>query len=280
MPFSLPVWLRSIGKRRDLMIGVPAVAVLLAALTAFVFYPAWKGGRHWQHAEQALAARDFAAASAQLRCYLEIHPTKAAAHFLQARTLRRAGRFAEAESALDQARRLDWVPEQLELEETLARVQRHGAHGEDLHRLVGFVDARHPTSASSSRPWRTGIATPCSSSRRRAGSTCGSRDLAMTGCRAGCAPSNCGPSLTSIRHAQGTHFQLANVLKRLGKKDDAEKHERRFQELEKSRSALEIALVALLKEPGSAARHFELGRLHVSAGQGAKAERYFHRPST
>ncbi len=142
MQFCRRLW-QFLASRRDLSLGVPAVVVLLAALTAWVYYPAWRGQRHWNQAEQALQRMDLPGACGHLRAYLDLRPEDAEGHFLLARTLRRASRFDEAVIQLREARRLDWVRESIELEELLLRVQQHGVRGADKDRLLAWLQAGH-----------------------------------------------------------------------------------------------------------------------------------------
>lgn len=140
-----PRWLTlSLGKRRDAILGSLALALLLVGLTVYVFYPAWSGSRHWRQAEAALEDRDFDRAVVHLRKYVNANPSSGEGYFLLARTLRRAGRFDEAQIELSEARRLGWVPEQIELEGLLAQVQRQGARGPELKLLSQYLAAKHP----------------------------------------------------------------------------------------------------------------------------------------
>jgi tetratricopeptide (TPR) repeat protein len=404
MALRLPTSLRTVAKRRDLLLGVPALVLLLAGLTGYVYYPTWKASRHWKQAGQALESRDFAQARLDLENYLAIHPAKAEARFLLARTLRRAGQFDKARTALARAARLDWVPEQIELEETLQQVQERGVHGSELERLTAYVYAGHPDARlileamvqgdrdnlrlDQARKWlnlwverfpddwlarlwraehfqafshldeartdylkllelrpdydeahlRLGLLALANRSnvaeaethlkqylarhpdhaeaelglarvRRDQGDLDAAAaavkkvldrhvDHAEAALLGGTVEAELGRYETALpllgraeaggADPQATHFQLARVLKQLGKAAEAEAHERRFQELQKAEPALEKALLALLHEPGDAARHFDVGRLYADTGRGAKAERYFlaalridpaHRPS-
>jgi tetratricopeptide (TPR) repeat protein len=78
---------------------------------------------HWQEAQEAIANRDFGTAIVHLDQCLESWPFNAEAHFLQARTCRRAGNFTAWKYHLDQAVILLWPKEQIALERQLRRAQ-------------------------------------------------------------------------------------------------------------------------------------------------------------
>jgi tetratricopeptide (TPR) repeat protein len=144
MAARLPARLTALFKRRDVVLGVPALAALLIALTVFIYYPAWRASRHWRNGERAAAAGDFTAAAEHFKKYVAAYPHRAEGLFVLARTLRRAGRFDESRTVLARARRLDWVPEQVELEETLLEVQQGLGQPRDIDRLAALVRAEHP----------------------------------------------------------------------------------------------------------------------------------------
>jgi len=388
--FRLISLLRSLGSRRDVLLGVPALAVLLAALGGFVFYPAWSANHHWRRAERAVADRDFVLASTHFKQYLAVRPQSAEGYFNLARVLRRAGRMTEADSALAQAERLDWVPEQVALERKLRVVQQGMGQARDHEYLAACVRADHPDETIIlealvqgyraalqfnhaghwldywverfpddwlARQWRAehlqafGRLDQASGEYRKLLELRPDHDeahlrlglialanraqapeaeghlqkfldlhpghpealLGLARCRrdqgdlAAAAdfveqvldkrPSDAEAALLfgAIRAEQGQHeaalswlrkadqggadpqatqFQLALVLKRLGKPAEAEVHERRFQKLEKAKQALDKAVLALLEEPTSAARHYDVGVRMIEMGQQSKGERY------
>jgi tetratricopeptide (TPR) repeat protein len=124
---------------------VAAVCLLiLGGLTYFVFYPAWVGWRQWQAAQEALADYDLPRACEHLRRYLAARPSDADAHFLLARTLRRAREYTQAGHHLTEARRLGGIPELIQLERQLQEVQHGGVRGETGELLKMYARARHP----------------------------------------------------------------------------------------------------------------------------------------
>jgi tetratricopeptide (TPR) repeat protein len=392
MASRAPTFLRTLAKRRDILLGVPALALLLAGLTVYIYYPAWQASRHWRQAEAAIEARDFAKACQHLGKYVAAHPGSSEGHFLLARSLRRAGRLDEARIRLEQAQRLGWPQEQIELEQTLAQVQQRGVRGGEVEALTALVRARHPDERIIleamvqgdknvvqfqqagkwlnlwvehfpddwlARFWRAehlqsfahfdeartdylkvlelrpghdeahlrlGLLALADRSqvaqaeehlqkylaahpdhpeallglarcRREQGDLPGA--LATTArvlerhphhaeaaLLAGTIEAERGEheaALPWLRRAlaadadpQATHFQLAQALKRLGKTEEADMHERRFKLLEQTKPALDAALLGILKEPANPARHHEAGRLYLDVDLGAKAERYFH----
>lgn len=116
---------------------------LLGAVAYFIIYPFVLGSYVWRQAEQALARRDFAQARAQLRRYLDLWPQSGEAHFVLARTARRAGDGALARAELERAEGLRWHAELIELERLLGRGREVG--GRTPHpALRGVVDNHHP----------------------------------------------------------------------------------------------------------------------------------------
>jgi tetratricopeptide (TPR) repeat protein len=104
-----------------------AVAVCCLAIIGgvgyFVLYPQAAAAYHWRRAQDALADLDLARAHDDLRRCLAARPADAAAHFLMARTCRRADRLDEARGHLTDARRIGWPEAQIELEVLLAEAQ-------------------------------------------------------------------------------------------------------------------------------------------------------------
>jgi tetratricopeptide (TPR) repeat protein len=87
---------------------------------------------------------------------------------------------------------------------------------------------------------------------------------------------------------QGVSYQLAQVLRRAGQTAEADRYEQRFTELRDAQRTLEAATRAAEREPNSADRFYEVGRLHLVAGQPDPAAQWFmkalgqdpaHRPS-
>ena len=106
------------------------VVVGLILLAPLLVLASWWGWR-WLSAEsslraarQALERRDFASARHHLAAYLAFRPHDASAHFLAARTARRAGLLEEAQRHLEQCERLGGMTEPTQLEWLLLRVQQ------------------------------------------------------------------------------------------------------------------------------------------------------------
>ena len=104
-----------------------ALTLLLAGLSASHFLrtpPAVDDGRsQWQLAQKAIVKREFPEAAARLAISLEIAPFNAQAHFLMARTSRRAGQLRQWKKHLDWAETLHWPKDQIDLERKLGRAQ-------------------------------------------------------------------------------------------------------------------------------------------------------------
>lgn len=92
---------------------------------------------HTRRRDHLMAARDEFARS------LQIAPDNAEFHLLAARTARRLGDFKEASRHLDQAARLGWVPESIDLERALAQAQS-GDLDEVERMLLSFIERGHP----------------------------------------------------------------------------------------------------------------------------------------
>lgn len=106
---------------------VIAATVLLATLAYHHFFPsrpaATEADLRWRQARQANADREFPEAIAHLTHCLEAWPFNAEAHFLMARTCRRAGHLNLWKKHLDRAEALNWPALQIDLERKLRRAQ-------------------------------------------------------------------------------------------------------------------------------------------------------------
>jgi Tfp pilus assembly protein PilF len=87
---------------------------------------------------------------------------------------------------------------------------------------------------------------------------------------------------------EGVNYQLAQVLGRLGRGDEAGAYHRRFTERRDARRALEAAARAAERDPRNADRQYEAGRLSLALGEDDAAAQWFqhalkldprHRPS-
>lgn len=110
-----------LGNRLKVLV---VLLVALAGLGAYRASQSFRADRHLRAAEEALQKHDLALAQAHLTLCLELRPDSAKTHFLAARTARRAGDEAEADSHLRECERLGWPPDALALERALSRAQR------------------------------------------------------------------------------------------------------------------------------------------------------------
>jgi tetratricopeptide (TPR) repeat protein len=69
-----------------------------------------------------------------------------------------------------------------------------------------------------------------------------------------------------LSQLEGPLFNLAQVLQRLGHSEEAARHLARFRRISDYRNRVRQALVRIANRPGDAALHFELARVHASAG--------------
>ena len=118
---------RSMG--RYLIFALTAVVLILglAGFWAIHFFSASphldEADASLRQAEAAILAREYPQALAHLRHCLELCPLNAEAHFLMARTSRRAGRLQDSRNHLERAAILYWPRAQIALEQQLQRAQ-------------------------------------------------------------------------------------------------------------------------------------------------------------
>jgi tetratricopeptide (TPR) repeat protein len=136
-----PVW--TVG-------GLVALGVLAGAVSAQRL--PWLGGKpvpedgagsHWEQAQEALEAQDFPRARIHLSHCLETWPVNAEAHFLMARSCRRADDGAGWQRHLKNAEILQWPKEALALERRLMQAQVGDVRGAEPA-LVGYLERQHP----------------------------------------------------------------------------------------------------------------------------------------
>src|SRR5262249_3646732 len=103
---------RALLRRRSVRFGLVALGLLagLAGLAGYLPRADPEAPRRRQLADQALERQDLPAAVAHLRSYLAAVPDSADGRFLLAQTLRREGKYDEAEHELAEASRLGWDP--------------------------------------------------------------------------------------------------------------------------------------------------------------------------
>jgi tetratricopeptide (TPR) repeat protein len=131
------------ARRRPKTSAAVVVLLLAGAVGGLYGYALYE----WQVAQAAVKKERIADAQAALRPCLLVWPYSARVHLLAARAARIKGEFAEAESQLNQCRKLD--PSSLadvQLEFLLMRVQT-GEEDEVAPDVIAYVDARHPDSA-------------------------------------------------------------------------------------------------------------------------------------
>jgi Tfp pilus assembly protein PilF len=107
----------------------PILSLLLLTWLAGVGWATYKGAQrlrnrhHFSAAKRALEDRDFQAARAHLAICLQIEPDSAPAHFLAARTARRAGDLGAAAEHLFRCQKLNGVTDDTALEWALLQAQ-------------------------------------------------------------------------------------------------------------------------------------------------------------
>ncbi len=119
---------RAVGRTSIVAFAAVGLMLSLAGWTASYFFrsapsTADDPRAHWQKAHEAIAVREFPEAAAHLLHCLQSWPFNAAAHFLMARTCRRAGQLRKWKIHLDRAEILGWPQKQIDLERQLRRAQ-------------------------------------------------------------------------------------------------------------------------------------------------------------
>jgi tetratricopeptide (TPR) repeat protein len=127
------------------LLSLVPVLLLLIGLVVWFISVNVRAEVEYRAAEQALQRRDFVTALALLERCLEVRPGSAEVHLLAARAARRAGNFDDAGRHLKAYEQLGGVPEALELERALVRVQR-GETGGYTGYLLNCVEKGHPDS--------------------------------------------------------------------------------------------------------------------------------------
>jgi tetratricopeptide (TPR) repeat protein len=104
-------------------------------------------GHQYREAEQKISKRDFAGAHTHLEAYLTVHQYDGEAHFLAARTARRAELMDDARRHLEDCKRLGSPPrDSIALERMLIKVQL-GEVGESEEYLLSCVEGDHEDAA-------------------------------------------------------------------------------------------------------------------------------------
>lgn len=125
--------------RRPARLAAAALGLAALGAAALVLYPHLAASYRVRQARQALERYDFAQAREHLRGALAVQEGNGEAHFLLARTCRRAGDADAARRHRERARALGWDPQQLRLEELLQEAQSGivGPVEEALQRYLG-----------------------------------------------------------------------------------------------------------------------------------------------
>jgi Tfp pilus assembly protein PilF len=140
-----------IGSWRERLVPICLVGLVILVLLGCIGLGGVAIGRYvwaeycFRAAERALERKDFAAAQDYLTRSLAARPGSADAHFLAARTARRALNYDEAERQLREYHTRGGAPELLELERALAAAQR-GNLDRVEGPLLALVEQEHPDS--------------------------------------------------------------------------------------------------------------------------------------
>jgi tetratricopeptide (TPR) repeat protein len=98
---------------------------------------------HWQQAQKHIAERQFVDAAGHLAHCLESWPYNAEAHFLMARTARRAGQLSPWQFHLERAEILGWPKKQIYLERLLRKAQVGDVWDVETS-LIDFLNTKPP----------------------------------------------------------------------------------------------------------------------------------------
>jgi len=140
-PTTGPLLKRS-SRSRNLLFAIVLVVLGLGLYPiGRQLWAAW----HYQAAQSAVEKRDFPAARRHFEKSLRVWNSSGEAHFHAARAARRNGDLEEAERLLQEAQRLNWVPEAIAVERALLRVQQ-GDYRVVLSYLMNCVRRNHPDS--------------------------------------------------------------------------------------------------------------------------------------
>jgi tetratricopeptide (TPR) repeat protein len=128
---------------RSIKAVVVIAALLLVGLAAFMIGANLWAGHHYRLAEKDIARRDFRSAHAHLETYLKVNSYDGDAHFLAARTARRAELMDDARRHLEDCERLGSVSrDSVGLERMLIAVQR-GEVAQHEESLMNCIDSDH-----------------------------------------------------------------------------------------------------------------------------------------
>lgn len=126
-----------------LLLGLIAGSIWISSGQIAAYYHAWMAQRHGSLADGQHRLRHLEAARTHLEACLRVWPTSADTRLLAARTARRLKLYDEAAAHLAQCQKDGGVPEAIDLENALSRVQR-GEMQKLEEVLVSYVNRNHP----------------------------------------------------------------------------------------------------------------------------------------
>ncbi len=124
---SKPERIPGYGRKNRMTPRLAVFSTLVCLLTiggvAWIVYPQAMAASHWRKARRAIDDYDFESARRHLDECLKVWPQSAETQFLMARTCRRDGNLDQARQYLKEAKRLNWVQPQIQLEYLLMQAQ-------------------------------------------------------------------------------------------------------------------------------------------------------------
>jgi tetratricopeptide (TPR) repeat protein len=124
---SKPERISGYGRKNRMTARLAVFSTLVCLLTiggvAWIVYPQAVAASSWRKARRAIDDYDFESARRHLEECLKVWPQSAETRFLMARTCRRDGDFDQARQYLKEAKRLNWVQPQIQLEYLLMKAQ-------------------------------------------------------------------------------------------------------------------------------------------------------------
>ena len=119
------------------------LSLALLAVAACFAFPRWSAARDWRDARAAAERRDFDGALASLDRVRSMWPDDREVALFAARTLRRAGKFADADAALGRCRAVGVPAEDVRLESNLLAAQRGDTLRVETH-LIPLLKPHRP----------------------------------------------------------------------------------------------------------------------------------------